>query len=129
MHGTTMVFLVGMPMVAGLGIILLPLMIGARDMAFPRLNAFGFWAFSLRRDAAVFQLRFGRRPDVGWFGYAPADNGTFSQGPSTDFWVLGVFLAGFGSIVKRLNVIATTISMRCPGMTISRCLCLFGSCS
>ncbi|HEY1945542.1 MAG TPA: cytochrome c oxidase subunit I [Bryobacteraceae bacterium] len=120
MHGTTMVFLVGMPMVAGLGNYLVPLMIGARDMAFPRLNAFGFWAFLFGGLLLYSSYAVGAAPDVGWFGYAPLTSKTFSHGASTDFWVLGVLLAGFGSIASAINVVATTISMRCPGMTLSK---------
>ena len=71
MHGTTMVFLVGMPMVAGLANYLVPLMIGARDMAFPRLNAFGFWAFLFGGILLYSSYAVGAVPDVGWFGYAP----------------------------------------------------------
>ena len=120
MHGTTMVFLVGMPMVAGLGNYLVPLMIGARDMAFPRLNAFGFWAFLFGGILLYSSYFVGAVPDVGWFGYAPLTSKAFSHGASTDFWVLGVFLAGFGTTSSAINVIATTISMRCPGMTLRK---------
>jgi cytochrome c oxidase subunit 1 len=120
MHGTTMVYLVGMPMVAGLGNYLVPLMIGARDMAFPRLNAFGFWAFLFGGLLLYSSYATGSVPDIGWFGYAPLTNSTFSHGAGTDFWVLGVLLAGFGSISSAINVVATTIAMRCPGMTLRR---------
>ncbi len=120
MHGTTMVFLVGMPMVAGLGNYLVPLMIGARDMAFPRLNAFGFWAFLFGGVLLYSSYAFGAVPDVGWFGYAPLTSKSFNPGPSTDFWVLGVLVAGFGTIASAINVVATTVSMRCPGMTLRR---------
>lgn len=120
MHGTTMVFLVGMPMVAGLANYLIPLMIGARDMAFPRLNAFGFWAFLLGGILLYMSYFFGGAPDIGWFAYAPLTSATFSHGQGTDFWLLGVILAGFGTISSAINVIATIISMRCPGLTFSR---------
>ena len=120
MHGTSMVFLVGMPMVAGLGNYMVPLMIGARDMAFPRLNAFGFWAFLFGGILLYSSYAFGAVPDVGWFGYAPLTSKTFSPGASTDFWVLGVLVAGFGTIASAINVVATTVSMRCPGMTLKR---------
>ena len=120
MHGTTMVFLVGMPMVAGLGNYIVPLMIGARDMAFPRLNAFGFWAFLFGGILLYSSYAFGAVPDVGWFGYAPLTSKIFSPGASTDFWVLGVLVAGFGTISSAINVVATTISMRCPGMTLRK---------
>jgi cytochrome c oxidase subunit 1 len=127
MHGTSMVFLVGMPMVAGFSNYLVPLMIGARDMAFPRLNAFGFWIFLL--GALLLYYSYigggglsgaGSAPDVGWFANAPLTEKAFSRGASTDYWALGVLVSGFGSIASAINVIATTFSMRCPGMTLSR---------
>jgi cytochrome c oxidase subunit I len=127
MHGTTMVFLVGMPMVAGFSNYLVPLMIGARDMAFPRLNAFGFWIFLF----GAFLLYFsyigggglsgaGSAPDVGWFSYAPLTERAFSRGASTDYWALGILVAGLGSVASAINVIATALCLRCPGMTLSR---------
>jgi cytochrome c oxidase subunit I len=127
MHGTTMVFLVGMPIVAGLSNYLVPLMIGARDMAFPRLNAFGFWMF-LSGGLLLYSSYIGgsglsgagSAPDVGWFAYAPLTERAFSRGASTDYWILGILIAGIGTIVSAINVIATTFSMRCPGMTLSR---------
>jgi cytochrome c oxidase subunit 1 len=127
MHGTTMVFLVGMPFVAGLSNYLVPLMIGARDMAFPRLNAFGFWIFLFGGFLLYFSYigggglgGAGSAPDVGWFAYAPLTSKAFSRGASTDYWILGILIAGIGSIASAINVIVTTISMRCPGMTLSR---------
>ena len=127
MHGTTMVFLVGMPFVAGLSNYLVPLMIGARDMAFPRLNAFGFWIFLFGGLLLYFSYigggglsGHGSAPDVGWFAYAPLTAKAFSRGASTDFWILGILVAGIGSVASALNVIVTTVSMRCPGMTLTR---------
>jgi cytochrome c oxidase subunit 1 len=127
MHGTTMVFLVGMPFVAGFSNYLVPLMIGARDMAFPRLNAFGYWIFLFGGCLLYFSYigggglsGAGSAPDVGWFAYAPLTSRAFSRGASTDYWILGILVSGLGSIASAINVIATTISMRCPGMTLSR---------
>jgi cytochrome c oxidase subunit 1 len=127
MHGTTMVFLVGMPFVAGLSNYLVPLMIGARDMAFPRLNAFGFWIFLFGGFLLYFSYiggsglsGAGSAPDVGWFAYAPLTSRAFSRGAPTDYWILGILTAGIGSIASALNVIVTTISMRCKGMTLAR---------
>jgi cytochrome c oxidase subunit 1 len=127
MHGTTMVFLVGMPLLAGFANYLVPLMIGARDMAFPRLNAFGFWIFLFGGLLLYYSYigggglsGAGSAPDVGWFAYAPLTEKTFSRGSATDYWALGVMVAGFGTTASAINVIATVISMRCPGMTLSR---------
>jgi cytochrome c oxidase subunit 1 len=124
-HGTTMVFFVGMPFVAALGNYLVPLMIGARDMAFPRLNAFGFW-ITLFGGALLYASYFtggggmGSAPDVGWFAYSPLTEKAFSPGTSTDFWILGVLLGGIGSTVTAINVAVTILSMRAPGMTLVR---------
>ena len=127
MHGTSMVFLVGMPMVAGFSNYLIPLMIGARDMAFPRLNAFGLWIFLFGGLLLYFSYiggsglsGAGSAPDVGWFAYSPLTSRAFSRGAATDYWILGIFVSGLGSLASAINVIATTISMRGPGMTLSR---------
>ena len=127
MHGTTMVFLVGMPMIAGFANYLVPLMIGARDMAFPRLNAFGFWIFLFGTLLLYFSYigggglaGAGSAPDVGWFAYSPLTSRTFSRGHAVDYWILGVFISGIGSIASAVNVIATVVSMRCPGMTLTK---------
>ena len=127
MHGTTMVFLVGMPLVAGFSNYLVPLMIGARDMAFPRLNAFGFWIFLFGGLLLYFSYvggsglyGAGSAPDVGWFAYAPLTAKAFSRGHSTDYWTLGILVSGLGSIASAINIIATAFCLRCPGMTLSR---------
>src|SRR5262252_9771537 len=127
MHGTAMVFLVGMPFLAGLANYLVPLMIGARDMAFPRLNAFGYWMFLFGGVLLYFSYiggeglaGHGTAPDVGWFAYAPLTEHPFSRGTSTDYWILSITLTGIGSISSAINVIATTLSMRCTGMTLAR---------
>jgi cytochrome c oxidase subunit 1 len=127
MHGTTMIFLVGMPFFAGLANYLVPLMIGARDMAFPRLNAFGYWMFLFgglllysSYIAAEGLAGHGTAPDVGWFAYAPLTERAFSRGTSTDYWILSIMLAGIGTTASAINVITTTVSMRCKGMTLAR---------
>src|SRR5438094_7534760 len=127
MHGTTMVFLVGMPIIAGLMNYLVPLMIGARDMAFPRLNAFGYWMFLFGGLLLYFSYLgapglagAGSAPDVGWFAYAPLTGRAFSRGHSTDYWILGVLVSGIGSSASALNVIVTIVTMRCKGMTFIR---------
>jgi cytochrome c oxidase subunit I len=127
MHGTTMVFLVGMPIIAGMMNYLVPLMIGARDMAFPRLNAFGFWMFFFGGLLLYFSYLAapgitgaGSAPDVGWFAYSPLTARAFSRGHSTDYWILSLLLSGVGSIVSAINVIVTAVSLRCKGMTMMR---------
>src|SRR6476620_6247034 len=114
MHGTAMVFLVGMPILAGLGNYLVPLMIGARDMAFPRLNAFGYWMFLFSGLLLYFSYLgapglagHGSAPDVGWFAYAPLTARAFSRATSTDYWILSLLLTSIGSTASAINVIAT----------------------
>lgn len=127
MHGTSMVFLVGMPIITGLANYFLPLMIGARDMAFPRLNAFGFWIFLFGGCLLYFSYLgaeglygAGSAPDVGWFAYSPLTGRAFSRGHSTDYWILAILLTGIGSITAAINIIATTLCMRCRGMTLGK---------
>src|SRR5271157_3135138 len=127
MHGTTMVFFVGMPILFGFANYLVPLMVGARDMAFPRLNAFSFWLSALGGFLLYFSLvganglyGAGNAPDVGWFAYAPLTSRTFSVGHSTDFWTLGLLVSGFGSIGTAINILTTIMCMRCPGMSLGK---------
>ncbi len=127
MHGTTMVFLVGMPILFGFGNYLVPLMIGARDMAFPRLNAFSFWMtafgglllyYSFIGGFGLYGM--GNAPDVGWFAYAPLTAKAFSPGHNTDYWALALIVSGFGTLGTAINIVATVFSMRCRGMTLFR---------
>src|SRR5246127_3477874 len=127
MHGTTMIFFVIMPVLFGFANYLIPLMIGARDMAFPRLNAFSFWMTAFGAMLLYFSLvganglyGAGNAPDVGWFAYAPLTSQTFSVGHSTDFWTLALLVSGFGSIGTAINIVATVLCMRCPGMTLAK---------
>ena len=127
MHGTTMIFFVAMPLVFGFANYLVPLMIGARDMAFPRLNAFSFWMTALGGVFLYFSFLGGDglyggggAPDVGWFAYAPLTARTFSVGHSADFWVLSLLSSGIGSIGTAINIITTILCMRCPGMTLGK---------
>ena len=127
MHGTTMIFFVAVPVLFGFGNYLIPLMIGARDMAFPRLNAFSFWlsAFGgfllyLSYFAGSGLYGAGSAPDVGWFAYAPLTSKVFSPGHSTDYWTLAVLLSGIGTTGTAINIVATALCMRCKGMTLTR---------
>src|SRR6201987_5173372 len=127
MHGNTMIFFVAMPLVFGFANYLIPLMIGARDMAFPRLNAFSFWLMAFGGFLLYFSLvganglyGAGNAPDVGWFAYAPLTSRTFSVGHSTDFWTLGLLVSGFGSIGTAINILTTILCMRCPVMTLAK---------
>ena len=127
MHGTTMIFFVVMPVLFGFANYLVPLMIGARDMAFPRLNAFSFWLtafgglllyFSFLGGSGLYGA--GNAPDVGWWAYAPLPAKAFSPGTSSDYWTVSLLVSGFGSVGTAINIIATVLSMRCPGMHLGR---------
>src|ERR1700688_2872598 len=127
MHGTTMIFFVVMPMLFGFANYLVPLMIGARDMAFPRLNAFSFWMTAFGGLLLYFSFiggnglyGAGTAPRVGWWAYAPLTARAFSPGHSTDFWTLALLVSGIGSIGTGVNFIATILCMRCPGMTLGK---------
>ncbi len=126
MHGTTMVFLVVMPLSAAFFNLMVPLMIGARDVAFPRLNAFSYWVFlaggiflnvSFFTGGNIFEGDLGA-PDGGWFGYAPLT--VISKGSGIDYWAFGLEILGVASIASGLNFIVTILNMRAPGMTLLR---------
>ena len=127
MHGTTMIFFVAMPVLFGFANYLVPLMIGARDMAFPRLNALSFWLTALGGLLLYFSFvggsglyGAGNAPDVGWWAYAPLPAKAFSPGHSSDYWTVSLLVSGFGSVGTGINIIATTLCMRCPGMHLGR---------
>jgi len=130
MHGTTMIFLAVMPLSAAFFNFIMPLQIGARDVAFPRLNAFSIWTFV----AGAIILNIGwfgpilekivggshNAPDAGWYGYSPLTSKAFSPSHSVDYWIMGLQLLGVASIAASLNFIVTIINMRAPGMTMMR---------
>jgi cytochrome c oxidase subunit 1 len=124
MHGTTMVFLVGMPLAVAFGNYLIPLQIGARDVAFPRLNMFGYWVVLLGGLFMYSSFFLGGAPNGGWFGYTPLTSTPISggalpgQGPN--FWCVGIVLLGIGSTTSAINFIVTVLNMRAPGMTLMR---------
>lgn len=120
MHGTTMVFLVVMPMSAAFFNVLVPLMIGARDVAFPRMNAFSYWMFLFGGLLLNASWLFSQAPDQGWFAYAPLTAKTFNPGQGVDFWILSLLILGISSTVAALNFIVTIINLRAPGMTMMR---------
>src|SRR5262245_62053579 len=120
MHGTTMVFFVGMPILIGIANYMVPIMIGARDMAFPRLNALGFWATLFGGLLVYFSFATGGAPGIGWFAYAPLTERTFSRSSATDFWALGLIVSGVGTLAAGVNFIATILGMRAPGMALHK---------
>jgi cytochrome c oxidase subunit I len=115
MHGTTMIFLVAVPVWAGLANYLLPLMIGARDVAFPRLNAWSYWMF-LFGGLALYATLFWTPPEAGWFSYVPLSTKEYSSSNGQDAWIYMVHLTGLSSMIGAINFIATIHNMRAPGM-------------
>ncbi len=120
MHGTTMVFLALMPLSASFFNYIVPLQIGARDVAFPRLNAFSYWVFLLGGLFLNASFLFGAAPDTGWFGYANLTSRQFSPGPHVDFWLLGLQILGISSLAAGFNFIVTILNLRAPGMKLMR---------
>src|SRR3954463_11625342 len=120
MHGTTMIFLVVMPLSAAFFNFLIPLQIGARDVAFPRLNAFSYWVYLFGSLFINTGWLVGAAPNGGWFGYAPLTTLPYSLGLNIDFWMLGLQILGVSSLAAAFNFITTIINMRAPGMNLMR---------
>ena len=120
MHATTMVFLFVMPMAAAFANYFIPLQIGARDVAFPRLNAFGLWALISGGIFLNLAWFLGGAADGGWFMYAPNSGPVFSPTHGIDFWALGLQITGIASLVGAINLIVTLLNMRAPGMSLMR---------
>ncbi len=120
MHGTTMMFLFAVPVLSGFGNYIVPLMLGARDMAFPRLNAFGYWAF-LSSGIFLYSSFIGSAaPNAGWFNYVPLSDEAFAPGLNIDFYNIGLILLGVSTTAGAINFIVTIFKLRAPGMSINR---------
>lgn len=120
MHGTTMIFLAAMPIIFALMNAIIPLQLGARDVAFPFLNALGFWTFFFGGLLLNVSFIAGSVPDAGWTMYAPLSGTQFTQHHGTDYYVIGLQIAGIGTLIGGINFLATIINMRAPGMTFMR---------
>lgn len=120
MHGTTMIFFVAMPAVFGFSVYFVPLMIGANEMAFPRLNAFSLWITFFGGSILYFSFFAGGAPNAGWFNYAPLNESNYSSGPGIDYYCMGLFLAGIGSITTAVNIITTILHYRIKGMALNK---------
>jgi cytochrome c oxidase subunit 1 len=120
MHGTTMVFLVIMPLSAAFFNYLIPLQIGARDVAFPRLNAFSYWVYLLGGIFFSLPILFNVAPDGGWFSYTPLTTRAYSPGQNLNFWVLGIQILGVSSLAAAFNFATTIMNLRAPGMNLMR---------
>ena len=120
MHGTTMIFLVVMPMLFGIGNFIVPLQIGARDMSFPKLNALSFWLLLFGGAVINFSWLTGAPPDTGWFSNAPLTERPFTMTGSVDYWAIGLLITSAGSIATAVNFVVTILKERAPGMTMFR---------
>ncbi|HEY4218210.1 MAG TPA: cytochrome c oxidase subunit I [Gemmatimonadaceae bacterium] len=120
MHGTTMIFWYASPMLSGFGNYLVPLLIGSRDMAFPRLNAFSYWSFVLSGVFVYVSFLAGAAPHGGWFAYVPYTDATYSPGLNMDFYALALLFLTISTTVGAINFVVTIFTMRAPGMSLSR---------
>ncbi|MBM4420051.1 MAG: cytochrome c oxidase subunit I [Chloroflexi bacterium] len=120
MHGTTMIFLFVMPVWTGLGNYIVPLMLGARDMAFPKLNALSLWLFIAGAIVVESGFLLGGAANAGWYSYVPLTSKQFSPTHGQDFWLIGLTITGFASIFGALNFIVTIFALRAPGLTFHR---------
>ena len=120
MHGTIMMFLFAIPLIEGFAIYLLPKMIGARDLAYPRLGAFGYWCYAFGGLILLGALAMGLAPDGGWFLYTPLSNKVHTPGVNADVWLLGITFVEISAIAAAVEIVVTILTMRAPGMTLSR---------
>jgi cytochrome c oxidase subunit I+III len=120
MHGTLMMFLFAVPMMEALGVLLLPQMLAARDLPFPRLSAYAFWAYFIGGLCFFASLFFGLAPDGGWFMYPPLTSTTFSPGINADFWLLGIGFIEISAIAGAIEILVGVLKTRAPGMTLAR---------
>ncbi|HXV45026.1 MAG TPA: cbb3-type cytochrome c oxidase subunit I, partial [Anaerolineae bacterium] len=120
MHGTTMIFLAIIPMLAGFANYVVPLQVGARDMAFPRLNAFALWLLVFGGLLLYTSFFFEGGAAGGWTGYAPLSTATYSVGTGMDLWITGLYVVGTSSILGAINLIVTILNMRAPGMGLNQ---------
>ncbi len=120
MHGVSMIFLYALPVLSGFSNYLWPLMLGARDMAYPRVNALSYWVFVLAGLFIYSSFLVGQAPDGGWFAYTPLTSHDYSPGLNIDFYALGLIFLGISTTVGAINFIATLAKLRAPGMSINR---------
>ena len=119
-HGTTMMFLFAVPMMTAMGLYFVPLMIGARTVAFPRLNAFGYWTYVVGVVFMYVSVFANMAPDAGWFAYVPLSGPAYSPGHRVDVWAQVVTFTEIAGLVAAVNVIVTTFKLRAPGMSLNR---------
>ncbi len=120
MHGTTMIFWYAFPVLSGFSNYFWPLLLGSRDMAFPRLNAYSYWIFLFSGIFLYIGFAMGAAPNDGWFNYPPYASREFNPGPNIDFYLLGLIFFGISLTAGGVNFVVTTLRTRCPGMSINR---------
>jgi cytochrome c oxidase subunit I+III len=120
MHGTVMMFLFAVPAVEAMGVLLLPNMLAARDLPFPRLSAYAFWAYFIGGLVFFSSIFFGAAPDGGWFMYPPLTSYQFSPGINADFWLLGIGFIEISAIAGAIEIIVGILRTRAPGMSLGR---------
>jgi cytochrome c oxidase subunit I+III len=120
MHGITMIFFFVTPMLFGFGNFFVPLMIGSRDMAFPKLNAFGYWVFLFAGLFVYSSFLTGSAPNNGWFNYPPLSSVEYAPGPNIDYYTLGLAFLGISTTAGAINFIVTILKLRAPGMSLAR---------
>ncbi|MGV3575807.1 MAG: cytochrome c oxidase subunit I [Devosia sp.] len=120
MHGTVMMFLFAIPMFEGLAMYMLPKLLGARDLAFPRLAAYGFWCYLFGGTILIVAMVAGYAPNAGWFMYTPLSSGTYTPGINADVWLLGITFVEISAVTAAIELIVTILKMRAPGMSLTR---------
>ncbi|KAA0970612.1 cytochrome c oxidase subunit I [Aureimonas fodinaquatilis] len=120
MHGTIMMFLFAIPMFEGFAIYLLPKMLGARDMAFPRLTAYGYWCYLLGGSILVIAMLAGVAPNGGWFMYTPLNSQPYAPGINADIWLIGITFVEISALSAAVEIIVSILKLRAPGMSIDR---------
>ncbi|MEP5369238.1 cytochrome c oxidase subunit I, partial [Parvibaculum sp.] len=120
MHGTIMMFLFAIPLIEGFAIYLLPKLLGARDLAFPRLTAYGYWCYLFGGTMLIVALAWGVAPDAGWFMYTPLSSSIYSPGINSDFWLLGVTFVEISAVCAAVEIIVSILKVRAPGMSLGR---------
>ncbi|PYB70436.1 cytochrome c oxidase subunit I [Rhizobium wuzhouense] len=120
MHGVIMMFLFAIPFFEGLAIYLLPKMLGARDLAFPRMSAYGYWCYLFGGSFLIAALLFGIAPDGGWFMYTPLSSKPYSPGINADVWLLGITFVEISALSAAIELMVTILKLRAPGMSLSR---------
>ncbi|WP_116811376.1 cytochrome c oxidase subunit I [Steroidobacter cummioxidans] len=125
LHGTVMMFLFAIPLLEGLGMYLLPKMLGARDLAFPRLSAYGYWCYLFGGTIIVASMLFGVAPDGGWFMYTPLSSVAYTPGINADIWLLGITFVEISALTAAVEIVVSILKLRAPGMSLDR-MPLFG---